>query len=201
MNIAIFGGSFDPPHNGHKAIIEQVLDKLPIDLLVILVAYQNPLKANYRIHAHKRFMWMQTLCKGYEKVLCSDYELRQNRVTTTIDSVRYFQNLYKIETLYFVLGQDNFLQVPQWNDFNSLRLELSFVVLERDNLHISSNGHHVCEKFAKQYMLKMQYLQFSYPYSSSIIVQDIEHYQNEIPENIRHDVMESYSKINLTKRI
>lgn len=201
MNIAIFGGSFDPPHNGHKAVIEQVLDRLQIDLLIILVAYQNPLKSHYRIHSHKRFLWMQTLCKDYERVLCSDYELQRNRVTTTMESVRYFQNLYKIETLYFVLGMDNFLQVPQWSDFDLLRLELSFVVIERDILDVFNNGQSVCEDFAKQNKLKMQYLQFSYPYSSSIIVKDIEHYRHEIPESIRHDVIESYAKIKLIKRI
>ena len=196
MRVAIFGGSFDPPHNGHKAIIEQVLNTLQIDLLIILVAYQNPLKSHYRIHAHKRFMWMQTLCKDYEKVLCSDYELQRNNVTTTIESVRYFQSLYNIETLYFVLGQDNFLQVPQWSNFDLLRLELSFVVIGREVLDICNSGLIACEKFAKKYMLKMQYLQFSYPYSSSLIMQDIAHYQNEIPESIRNDVIESYIKSN-----
>ena len=211
MRVAIFGGSFDPPHNGHKAIIEKVLETLQIDLLIVLVAYKNPLKSHYRINAQKRFIWMQTLCNEYEKVICSDYELRKNIITTTIESVRYFKNLYKIETLYFVLGQDNFLQVPKWNDFASLRIELSFVVIARKFLnpnHENLNKDlqekvkdlHICEQFAKKYMLKMQYLQFSYPYSSSLIMQDIKRYQEEIPESIRKSVIESYATINQTNK-
>lgn len=199
MRVAIFGGSFDPPHNGHRAIIEEVLT-LPIDLLIILVAYQNPLKSHYRVSASKRFFWMQTLCDCYEKTLCSDYEIQRNSVTTTIQSVRYFQNLYDIETLYFVLGQDNFLQVPRWSDFEALRLALSFVVIERDSqMGKIGQVEQSCRQFAKKYMLSMQYLSFSYPYSSSLILEDMGRYQNEIPEIIRNDVVETYSKLNLTK--
>ena len=49
MNLAIFGGSFDPPHKGHVGIIEKALIALNLDLLIVLVAYQNPLKAHFRI--------------------------------------------------------------------------------------------------------------------------------------------------------
>ena len=49
MNLAIFGGSFDPPHKGHVGIIEKALAALNLDLLIVLVAYQNPLKAHFRI--------------------------------------------------------------------------------------------------------------------------------------------------------
>ncbi len=201
MKIAIFGGSFDPPHKGHIAIIEQILQTLDIDLLIILVAYQNPLKAHYRIHAHKRFAWMQILSKHYKKTLCSDYEIQQNKVVTTMESVCYFQKLYKPSKIYFVLGQDNFLQVPQWHDFISLRKCLCFVVFRRitaESASTEENTQALCEQFAKKFMLTMQYLYFAYPYASSLIVQNMAQYKNEIPISIRNDVIESYATINKT---
>ena len=44
MKIAVYGGSFDPPHLGHMEIIRESLRVLEIDKLIVMVAYQNPLK-------------------------------------------------------------------------------------------------------------------------------------------------------------
>lgn len=46
MNLAIFGGSFNPPHSGHKAIIECALKYEWIDFLVVLPNFKNPLKCD-----------------------------------------------------------------------------------------------------------------------------------------------------------
>ena len=198
MRIAIFGGSFDPPHNGHKGIIEQVLNKLQIDLLIILVAYQNPFKSNYRIHAQKRFIWIKKICESYNNVLCSDYEILQNKPTTTKDSIEYFKSLYNPSKFYFILGQDNFLQLPQWRNFDTLRKNLYFIVFERItkvSLDTLDNRQDICKQFAQKHNIKMKYFKFSYPYSSSIIMQNIAYYKNEIPDNIRNDVIESYKAL------
>lgn len=200
VNLAIFGGSFDPPHKGHVGIIEKVLATLKLDLLIVLVAYQNPLKAHYRVHAQKRLAWMKDICKSYNNVLCSDYEILQNKPTTTKESMEYFKDLYKPSTMYFILGQDNFLQVPQWSCFEILRENLCFIVFERianNSFNTTYKSQFACEQFAQQHKLKMKYLNFSYPYASSLIVQNLEYYQDEIPENIRYDVIESYKTLHV----
>lgn len=46
MNLAIFGGSFNPPHSGHRAIIECALRCEWIDFLVVLPNFKNPLKSD-----------------------------------------------------------------------------------------------------------------------------------------------------------
>ncbi|MCW1558127.1 adenylyltransferase/cytidyltransferase family protein, partial [Campylobacter jejuni] len=44
MKIALFGGSFDPPHNGHNSVVLEALEKLDIDKLIIMPTYINPFK-------------------------------------------------------------------------------------------------------------------------------------------------------------
>jgi nicotinate-nucleotide adenylyltransferase len=46
IKVAIFGGSFDPPHKGHQNIVQRALETLEIDKLIILPAYLNPFKQN-----------------------------------------------------------------------------------------------------------------------------------------------------------
>ena len=44
MKIAIFGGSFDPPHIGHEHITKQVLKQLDVDKVIVVPNFQNPFK-------------------------------------------------------------------------------------------------------------------------------------------------------------
>lgn len=55
MNIALFGGSFDPPHKGHEAIIKEALKKLDIDKLIIMPTFINPFKQNFSADEKQRF--------------------------------------------------------------------------------------------------------------------------------------------------
>lgn len=50
MRVAIFGGSFDPPHIGHEKIIQKALEKLDIDVLFVVPTYLNPFKKNFSRH-------------------------------------------------------------------------------------------------------------------------------------------------------
>lgn len=153
MNLAIYGGSFDPPHKGHVAIIEEALATLDIDLLIIVVAYQNPFKSRYRSSATKRLEWIRTITQKYEKVVCSDYEILQNRPVPTIESVRYFQQHYQPSKMYLLLGQDNFLQLHKWHCFESLRQLLCFVVFERvlDSMSDSYNNTSCCTSDSRKF--------------------------------------------------
>lgn len=44
LNIAIFGGSFDPPHTGHDEIVKAALNALDIDKLIIIPTFCSPFK-------------------------------------------------------------------------------------------------------------------------------------------------------------
>ncbi len=200
MKIAIFGGSFDPPHRGHLQIIELILNKLDIDKLIILVAYKNPFKANYRIQANKRLKWIESITSKYNKIICSDYEILQNKVVTSIQSVRYFESIYNPSKIYFVLGQDNFLQIDKWSEFDILKNKVEFIVIERFSYENECNinkvetksNEEICIQYAKKFYIKMKFFSFCYNYSSSKIIHDISKNIDEIPSNIHKDILESY---------
>ncbi|HHE07967.1 MAG TPA: ribosome silencing factor RsfS, partial [Chlorobaculum parvum] len=48
MKVAIFGGSFDPPHMGHQGIVQRAVEVLDIDKLIVLPAFLNPFKRRDR---------------------------------------------------------------------------------------------------------------------------------------------------------
>ena len=188
MNHAIFGGSFDPPHKAHLQIMNVVLQNFRIDKLLVLVAYQNPFKSHIRIEPHKRLEWMQKLVQYDSRIECSDYEIIQDKPTTSIQSVQHFSAIYHPNIIYFIIGMDNLMGLPQWNRFDELRQLVNFVVVGR-NAIAQCIQKQTCIEFAKKYNLTLHYLDFCHTISSSMIVNDSKKYASEIPDQIRQEVL------------
>lgn len=129
MNIALYGGSFDPPHIGHVRVVEAALAVLPIDRLIIVPAYKNPFKQSIYAPANKRFEWLRKLFADIPKVEISDFEIRQNRSVTTIETVEHFHHFY--ETIYLIIGADNLEKLSQWHRYEELTTLVHWVVATR----------------------------------------------------------------------
>lgn len=89
MKIALFGGSFDPPHAGHAAAVRAILSSLKPDLLVIMPSFLNPFKKSFSAPPQLRLKWCRALWSGTPRVEVSDYEISQNVPVPTIQSVKF----------------------------------------------------------------------------------------------------------------
>ncbi len=138
MNIALFGGSFDPPHFGHKEIIKQALQALDIDLLIVMPTYLNPFKNNSHYDPQTRLELTKEMANEFQKVQVSDFEVLQNEKVATIQTVDYLYNQYKIEKFYVIIGADNLEKLHLWNSFEELNEKVEFVVATRDKIKIDS---------------------------------------------------------------
>ena len=137
MNIALFGGSFDPPHFGHIQIVLAALSTLEIDKLIIVPAYRNPLKDSICANGMKRIEWLKTIFKSYPKVEISDFEVSQNRPVYTIETVLHYKTA--TDKIFLILGADNVEKLSQWHQFDLLKNEVTFVVATRDNHHVPTD--------------------------------------------------------------
>lgn len=89
MKIALFGGSFDPPHAGHNAAVRAILSSLKPDLLVIMPSFLNPFKKSFSAPPQLRLKWCRALWSDTPYVEVSDYEISQNVPVPTIQSVKF----------------------------------------------------------------------------------------------------------------
>ena len=128
-SIAIFGGSFDPPHKGHQLIVSKAVAILDIDRLVIVPAYLNPFKQNSLAPAKLRLQWCQTLFDPLEKVSVSDYEIVQGKSIYTADTVKHFQKMYDVK--YLIIGSDNLESLTKWHQYEWLNQQVIWVVATR----------------------------------------------------------------------
>lgn len=89
MKIALFGGSFDPPHAGHDAAVKAILSSLKPDLLIIMPSFLNPFKKSFSAPPQLRLRWCRALWSDAPHVEVSDYEILQNVPVPTIQSVKF----------------------------------------------------------------------------------------------------------------
>ena len=89
MKIALFGGSFDPPHAGHDAAVKAILSSLKPDLLIIMPSFLNPFKKSFSAPPQLRLKWCRALWSDAPHVEVSDYEISQNVPVPTIQSVKF----------------------------------------------------------------------------------------------------------------
>ena len=132
MNIAIYGGSFDPPHIGHEKIVHQTLNILPIDKLIVMPAYLSPFKTAHVLSAYDRLALLKLLFRDSPKVLVSDYEIKENKKSFSINSISYFKQYFKANKIYLIIGSDIIPNLDKWHQYKKLKSMVEFVVIKRD---------------------------------------------------------------------
>lgn len=137
MHVAIFGGSFDPPHVGHQTIVKKILKKLDIDLLIVVPAYLNPLKVKSFLDAKVRYKLLKKLFAKKEKVIVSPYEIEQERPVYSIETIKHIIDKYKPEKLYLIIGADNYESFHLWQSFEEIKELVTLVVVTRDGIKYS----------------------------------------------------------------
>ena len=137
MKIALFGGSFDPPHLGHASVVENALKSLDIDKLIIMPTFINPFKSGFFADEKRRFAWAQRVWGDLERVELCDFEIRQNRPVPSIESVLYLKELYKSSKFYLIIGADHLQSLEKWHEFEKLSNLVEFVIAKRDNITVT----------------------------------------------------------------
>jgi len=136
MKIAVFGGSFDPPHIGHRRVVEEALKVLDIDQLFVIPTYLNPFKKSFFHDEKKRFVLVKQMFKDLDRVKVCDYEIDKKRAVPTYETVLYLKNKYDPDNIYLIIGADNLATLDKWYNYQSLKSMVDFVVATRDGIDI-----------------------------------------------------------------
>lgn len=134
MRLALFGGSFDPPHIGHVRIALEAFSTLGIEKLIIVPAYRNPFKHTINAPSEMRLSWLKQIFAPYPNIEISDFEIKQQRPVFTIETVRHYKK--EGDTFYLIIGADNLSTLDKWNQYEDLVKEVEFVVASRGDTPI-----------------------------------------------------------------
>ena len=132
MNIALFGGSFDPPHIGHESIVYEVLEKINIDKLIVVPAFLNPFKIKSHFSPNDRLELIKKLFNSDKRVEVSDFEVSQNKSIPSIQTVEHIKQKFNPANIYLIIGADNIKSLHLWKNFDKLIQLVTFIVISRD---------------------------------------------------------------------
>ncbi|HPN32099.1 MAG TPA: nicotinate (nicotinamide) nucleotide adenylyltransferase [bacterium] len=132
MLIGIFGGTFNPPHIGHRKIIEICFSELKSDKVFIIPASIPPHKdMPYKV-ADERKLTMTRLAFGkIPKTEILDIELVRKGVSYTFDTVKALVEKYGSHNYNIIIGTDNFNIIDKWKNIGELLDVCNFTVFSR----------------------------------------------------------------------
>ncbi|TSC53920.1 MAG: nicotinate-nucleotide adenylyltransferase [Microgenomates group bacterium LiPW_16] len=129
--IAIFGGSFDPPHVGHITLIKQVFASSVVDEVWLVPNFSHNWKKTIASPDH-RFKMCQLLKN--DKVKACDIEVRRGGKSYAIDTVRELKKKYPDYQFYWLAGKDLLKELPKWKDPEALKKEIEFIAFPKTNI-------------------------------------------------------------------
>ena len=130
--IGLYGGSFDPIHNGHLILARDAMERLELDKVIFLPARISPHKLDRPpAPPEARCLMLATAIADEPCFEMDACEIEREGPSFTIDTVQLFRNRYPGAKLYYFIGDDNLPELDTWRDIANLRESAHFVVLSR----------------------------------------------------------------------
>ena len=127
MRVGLYGGSFNPAHEGHAHVARTAKARLGLDLVVWLIAAGNPLKARPASTSARRASAAAFVDRG---MVLSDVERRLGS-RYTIDTVRRLKARFPRVRFVWIMGADNLAGLHHWRDWVGLMSEIPVAVVAR----------------------------------------------------------------------
>ena len=137
--IGLFGGSFDPPHLGHIALVQAGLD-MGLDEVWVIPAL--PVHRTLSGHADgaMRMVWLERVFENNAKVKVVDWEVRQRESTPMIDTLRRFKSAYPTMVPWLMLGADAWAGLESWREYPAHQVLCNVAVFARQHHKSSAAG-------------------------------------------------------------
>jgi nicotinate-nucleotide adenylyltransferase len=119
MRIGLFGGSFNPPHEGHRLVSQQVLTKLGLDAVWWLVSPGNPLKDNSNLAPLEQRVIAARELIDLPNVHATGFEAAHG-FRYTYDTLHYLKNRLKGRHLVWIMGADNLAGFHHWERWRDI---------------------------------------------------------------------------------
>ena len=130
--LALFGGTFDPFHNGHLRMAIEVRERFGLDALFLIPSAQPPHKPLQPVAPARHRLAMTSLAAaGIEGVSVQDLELRRGGPSYSLLTVREMSVRNPGTELLFLVGADAFAEIVAWHRFEELLAACDFLMLPR----------------------------------------------------------------------
>ena len=131
----IYGGTFDPIHNGHLRVVVELLSRKIVDQIILIPAGEPRLRESIPMADGPTRLEMCKLAINdlpagiKEKVSVSDIEINRLGPSYAIDTVEELEK--SGDELYWIIGSDAYANIEKWHRASELQEKVSFIVVDR----------------------------------------------------------------------
>ncbi len=133
MKTGIYGGSFNPVHNGHMHLAETVMKDYGLDRIYFVPSKISPHRSSAEyVSGTDRLEMLRLACSDNDRFHVSDYELKQNRISYSVYTVEHFRRKYPEDDLFLLIGSDMLLTFDTWYCFDKILSYVNLCVVSRN---------------------------------------------------------------------
>ncbi len=154
MKVGIFGGTFNPVHNGHLVMLEKFISHMQIDKCYVVPAAISPFKKNFSVYQatdYDRLFMLKLALKTFKNVEVLDYEIVKGGVSYTIDTIVFLKNIHSEDDFYLLIGADQAIAFDKWKNWEEILANSNVCIVRRpdiDNSYLQQNikvilGHYL----------------------------------------------------------
>jgi nicotinate-nucleotide adenylyltransferase len=130
--IAFYGGSFDPPHDGHLTIADKLLEVFRLDEFVFIPAFHAPHKKDKRpTSAFHRFAMLALATNDEPQIKVSKMELDVPERPFTVETLARLKNELPEAQIFFVMGADSWADITTWREWEKVLTLVNIIVVTR----------------------------------------------------------------------
>jgi nicotinate-nucleotide adenylyltransferase len=149
--VGLFGGAYDPIHNGHLMIADSLINKLKLDQFFFIPTGISATDKNLTSADHRLNMIKLALTNS--KLNVSTYEIDNSlnaEKSYTIDTLKYFFEKNKAIN-FFIMGSDNFLKINTWKNWEKLLNYAHIILVDRQISSLSFINDSEIKQFLEQH--------------------------------------------------
>ena len=136
--IGFFGGCFNPPNNIHIKIANNLIKQGKLDKVVFVPVNDYYNKPDL-VESKHRLNMLKLAVEDYIGLEVDDVEIKEDRQLFATDAFEIiYNNFNKNKDIYFLMGSDNYNKMPTWKEYEKIKDEYNYIIIDRDKNEISS---------------------------------------------------------------
>lgn len=133
QSIAIFGGTFDPVHNGHILTSLAIQSYFNFDLYYLLPCKTPTLKQQAIANTQQRIEMLQLAIKKYSALKLDLREINRNTPSYMVDTLSSFRDENEKDSITLIMGYDAFLSLPLWHQWEKIIKLANLLIINRNS--------------------------------------------------------------------
>lgn len=149
--VGLLGGSFNPPHAGHRHISLNMLSKLDLHQIWWIVSPGNPLKSHSDLQSLEERLKLCTDCARHPKIKITAFETLRPTVYTA-NTLKFIKTRYPATRFVWIMGADNLAQFHLWQRWQQIFLTMPIAVHDRPGFRYKALASKAATYFRKAYI-------------------------------------------------